>query len=111
MRSLLICCLLLFFISSKAQVYVDRIGFKLETIADLDLGWVRTFKPTSPPKGKQLGGRTYSATQIGYSQQFIEWMQQSYIPKGCLGDVAYNQNAVYKFSGTNSRLGNAISSH
>ena len=92
----------------QQPVYVDRIGFKLESIADIDIGWMEIRKHTIAPKGKQLGERIYSSTQIGYSQKFIEWMQQSYIPKGCLGDVAYYQNDIPKFSGTNSLLGNAI---
>lgn len=99
-------------IHSQAQpIYVDRIGFKLESIADIDIGWMKIYKHTTPPKGKQLGNRTYSANQIGYSQQFVEWMQQSYLPKGCLGNAGYYQNVIPKFSGTNSRLGNAINEH
>ncbi len=38
-------------------------------------------------------------------------MQQSYLPKGCLGDAGYYQNYIPKFSSTNSRLGNAINQH
>ena len=38
-------------------------------------------------------------------------MQQSYLPKGCLGNATYYQNHIPKFSGTNSRLGNAIDMH
>ncbi|MBK8141442.1 MAG: hypothetical protein IPK57_10775 [Chitinophagaceae bacterium] len=37
----------------KAQtqpVYVDRIGFTLESIADMDIGWMKTYKQTTPPK-------------------------------------------------------------
>lgn len=96
-------------ITVQAQpVYVDRIGFKLESIADLDIGWMKTYKYPTPAKGKILGDRIYSAKQIGYSQQFVEWMQQSYLPKGCLGDATYYQNYIPKFSGTNSLLGNKI---
>lgn len=73
------------FIVQSQPVYVDRIGFKLESIADIDIGWMKVYKYSSPPVAKQLPGRTYSAAQIGYSRQFIEWMQQSYRPKGCLG--------------------------
>lgn len=95
----------------QAQVYRDRIGFDLESIANIDIGWMTIRKHTEAPKGKQLGNRIYSAAQIGYSQKFVEWMQQSYLPKGCLGDAGYYQNAIPKFSGTNSQLGNAINMH
>jgi hypothetical protein len=95
-------------IHSPAQEYRDRIGFTLESIANLEIGWIKTYDYSAPPKGKQLGDRIYSAKQIGFTQQFIEWMQKSYQPKGCLGDAGYYQNYIPKFSGTNSKLGNAI---
>lgn len=99
-------------ITSQAQpVYVDRIGFKLESIADIDIGWMEIRKHTAAPQGKQSGDRIYSSKQIGYSQQFVEWMQQSYIPRGCLGNATYYQNHIPKFSGTNSLLGNEIDMH
>ncbi|MDB5280609.1 MAG: hypothetical protein JWR61_5564, partial [Ferruginibacter sp.] len=88
--------------------YVDRIGFKLESIADIDIGWMTIRKHTTAPTGKQLGDRIYSARQIGNCQQFVEWMQQSYLPKGCLGDATYYQNYIPKFNSSNSLLGNEI---
>lgn len=109
MRKALLLAILVTGLSAQAQpVYVDRIGFKLESIADIDIGWMTIRKHTEAPKGKQLGNRIYSAKQIGYSQKFVEWMQQSYLPKGCLGDAGYYQNYIPAFSGTNSQLGNAI---
>ncbi len=109
MKKIILIALVAVSITSQAQpVYVDRIGFKLESIADIDIGWMTIRKHNIEPKGKQLGDRIYSAKQIGYSQKFVEWMQQSYLPKGCLGDAGYYQNAIPKFSGTNSQLGNAI---
>jgi hypothetical protein len=99
-------------ITSQAQpVYVDRIGFILESISDIDIGWMEIRKHTTPPKGKTLGDRIYSAKQIDNCEKFVEWMQQSYLPKGCLGNATYYQNHIPKFSGTNSQLGNAIDMH
>lgn len=112
MKKLILTSFIAFAITSQAQpVYVDRLGFKLESIADITIGWMKVYKHTTAPKGKQLGNRVYSPTQIGYSQQFIEWMQHSYMPKGCLGDAGFYQNTIPKFSGTNSLLGNAINQH
>ena len=112
MKKTILLALVAVSITSQAQpVYVDRIGFKLESIADIDIGWMTIRKHTTAPKGKQLGNRIYSASQIGYSQKFVEWMQQSYLPKGCLGNATYFQNYIPTFSGTNSRLGNAINTH
>ena len=112
MKKIILIILVAVSITSQAQpVYVDRIGFKLESIADIDIGWMKMYKHTTPAKGKTLGNRIYSDKQIGYTQQFVEWMQQSYLPKGCLGDAGYYQNYIYKFSSTNSLLGNAINEH
>jgi hypothetical protein len=108
MKKIMLLAVITLTVSSKAQVYIDRIGFTLESIADKDFGWIKIYNHPAPPTGKSSGNRTYSAKQIGYSQQFVEWMQQSYIPKGCLGDAGYYQNYIPAFSGSNSRLGNAI---
>jgi hypothetical protein len=108
MKKIILIALAAINIHAQAQVYVDRIGFTLESIADINIGWMKIYKYTTPPAGKQLGTRTYSAKQIGYSQMFVEWMQVSYLPKGCLGDAGYYQNDIPEFSGTNSLLGNAI---
>lgn len=108
MVKIVIFCLLAVTLTTQAQVYRERIGFTLESIADINIGWMKIYDHPTSPTGKTLGNRVYSAKQIGYSQQFVEWMQQSYIPKGCLGRAGYYQNAIPKFSSTNSRLGNAI---
>jgi len=111
MKKIILVALLGVSIYTKAQEYVDRIGFKLESIADIDIGWMRIYKPTTPPAGKTLGNRVYSAKQIGHSYQFLQWMQQSYSPRGCLGNIGIYQNYIYKFSSTNSLLGNARNQH
>lgn len=95
----------------QAQVYRERIGFDLESIAHIDIGWMQMRTHTTLPKAKQLADRFYSAEQIGYCQQMVEWMQASYLPKGCLGDATYYQNFIPKFSATNSLLGNYITGH
>ncbi len=112
MKKIILITLIAVAITSQAQpVYVDRIGFKLESIADIDIGWMEIRKHTTPPKGKQLGERIYSAKQIDNCEKLVEWMQQSYLPKGCLGNATYYQNTIPKFSPTNSVLGNAINMH
>ena len=111
MKKIFLLNFLAFAMTTQAQVYVERIGFKLESIADINIGWMKTYNHPNPPTAKTLSNRVYSAKQIGYSQQFVEWMQQSYLPKGCLGDAKYYQNAIPKFSGTNSLVGNAIDEH
>ena len=96
MKKIILIALVAVSITSQAQpVYVDRIGFKLESIADIDIGWMKICKHTTPPKGKQPGDRIYSDKQIGNCQQFVEWMQQSYLPKGCLGDAGLIIKIIY----------------
>jgi len=111
MKKIILLALVAVTFCAQSQIYRERIGFNLESIADIDIGWMTIRKHTSPPKGKQLGDRIYSAKQIGYSQQFVEWMQQSYLPRGCLGNATYYQNYLPKFNPTNSRLGNARNTH
>ena len=112
MKKIILLALVAVTITAKAQpVYIDRIGFKLESIADIDIGWMEIRKHNTPPKGKQLGNRIYNAKQIDNCEKFVEWMQQSYVPRGCLGNATYYQNYIPKFSGTNSLLGNAINTH
>ena len=112
MKKIILIALVAVSITSQAQpVYVDRIGFILESIADIDIGWMEIRKHTTAPKGKTLGDRIYSAKQIDNCEKLVEWMQQSYLPRGCLGNATYYQNHIPKFSGTNSRLGNEIDMH
>lgn len=111
MKTLILFVLISVTISSHSQIYIDRIGFDLESISHIDIGWMEIRKHTTTPKGKQNGDRIYSARQIENSQKMVEWMQQSYYPKGCLGNATYYQNYIPKFTGTNSMLGNAINMH
>ena len=111
MKNILLLLLTALTSTAPAQIYRERLGFDLESIAHIDIGWTKVYSHTTPPQGKQLGNRTYSAKQIGDCQQLVEWMQQSYLPKGCLGEATYYQNYIPKFSSTNSLLGNAINEH
>lgn len=53
MRKALLLAIIAAGLSAQAQpVYVDRIGFKLESIADIDIGWMTIRKHTEAPKGK-----------------------------------------------------------
>jgi len=99
MKKLFFTVLVAISITSQAQPeYVDRIGFKLESIADIDIGWMKMYKPPVSVKGKTSGNRVYSDKQIMDCHLFVEWMQQSYLPKGCLGDAGYYQNATKYYS-------------
>jgi len=108
MKKLFVFHLLLAFFTAHAQDDPNKYGVLLDSIAHLDIGWIKIYQFTTPPKPKEVGGRTYSAAQLRATEQLIQWMQQSYIPKGCLGDANTYVNPVSKVSNTNSALGNAI---
>lgn len=110
MKKLLSLFLLFSVEMANTQDYVDRIGFKLESIEDIDIGWMKIHRFTSAPTAKQHGDRRYTAAQMEYRQQFVEWIQQSYTPRGCLGSAGYYLNALPDFSPTNGEMRNAINS-
>ena len=62
-------------------------------IEDYYIGWEGGLSdPNKTVTGKMLNGRVYSAKQIDLSRKFIQWMQASYTPKGCIGIAKYFQN-------------------
>jgi hypothetical protein len=70
-----------------------NVELKIEQLQNIEIGWWGGLKKyDKPPLAKKQNGRTYSVKQISYSQKFIEWMQASYSPKGCLGDFGLYQN-------------------
>lgn len=88
-------------------ILVSIAGYSQRTIKDLPVGKTLGFAETeglylgwkgglSDPNvkvtGKTLNGRNYSARQIDNSRKFIQWMQASYTPRGCLGIAKYFQN-------------------
>lgn len=88
-------------------ILVSFAGYSQRTIKDLPVGKTLGFAETeglylgwkgglSDPNvkvtGKTLNGRNYSARQIDNSRKFIQWMQASYTPRGCLGIAKYFQN-------------------
>jgi hypothetical protein len=97
MKKVLIAIALLFLKNSAATAQPDPKNFPVNTelrineIQGLKIGWWKTIKKTTAA-ATTLYGRTYSATQISNAQKFMEWMQASYTPTGCLGDVKYYLN-------------------
>ncbi len=93
---------LLFAVSTNAQLFIP-----LEELADQEIGWVQIRKFTQPAKPLKSGNRSYSAKQVRNCELFIEWLQQSYLPKGCLGNTKYYLNALPGVS-YESQLKNAL---
>ncbi len=62
-------------------------------IEDYYIGWEGGLSdPNKTVPAKTLGSRTYTAKQMNDSRKFIQWMQASYTPKGCIGIAKYFQN-------------------
>jgi hypothetical protein len=89
MKKIILPFTLLFGLQSTAQLFIP-----LEELASEELGWIQVKKYTAPAKSIKVGNRTYSSAQIRNCELFIEWMQQSYLPTGCLGDAKYYVNEL-----------------
>lgn len=58
-------------------------------VTHVDIGWKKIVEFKEPPKPLPFEERHYTAKQIGYAQTFITWMQQTFTPKGMLGESRY----------------------
>ncbi|MFN8253378.1 MAG: hypothetical protein U0V75_16030 [Ferruginibacter sp.] len=58
-----------------------------QAIADSSFGWMKIHNYKGYKTSRTLGSRVFSATQLSICDSFVNWMQASYIPKGCIGDV------------------------
>ncbi len=56
-----------------------------EDYSKLDIGWKILVDPKAPTKPETFDRWTYSAEQMHISNLLLNWMQQTYIPRGCLG--------------------------
>ena len=65
MKKIFLLIFLAFAMTTQAQVYRERLGFTLESIADINIGWIKIYNHPNPPIGKTLGNRVYIAKQIG----------------------------------------------
>lgn len=96
MKTILGLCLLISFTSTAQPNVKDLPAEKKlshEAIQDYYIGWEGGLSdPNLKVTGKTLNGRTYSAKQIDLSRKFIQWIQASYTPKGCIGIAKYFQN-------------------
>jgi hypothetical protein len=54
---------------------------------DKYLGWIKMFNPNEPEKPYKQDHRNYSAKQMAISRTIIGWIQQSYTPKGAVGQA------------------------
>jgi hypothetical protein len=62
-------------------------------LEDKVLGWMKVYDYKGATTPITLDHRVYSPAQLSIAQQFANWMQASYLPKGALGDVVQIRNA------------------
>ena len=62
-------------------------------LEDQVLGWIKVYDYKGATLPIKLDARVYSPAQLSIAQQFANWMQASYLPKGALGDVIQIRNA------------------
>ena len=62
-------------------------------LEDQVLGWIKIYNYKGATLPITVDHRVYSAAQLTIAQQFANWMQASYLPKGALGDVLQIRNA------------------
>ncbi len=55
--------------------------------SDQQPGWMKVYNYGAAPKPITVDHRTYSVKQLTIANQFLNWMQASYLPKGGLGDA------------------------
>ncbi|QNA46386.1 hypothetical protein [Lacibacter sediminis] len=78
------------------------------------LGWIKIFNPNEPEKPYTQDNRVYSVKQMAISRMIIGWIQQSYTPKGAIGQALklvnpklnlYNENvkALPQMYGANTK--------
>ena len=88
------------FLLIAVAVYAQR-----EEYAGKYLGWIQMFDANKPPKPFTLDHRTWSVKQMGISYQLVKWVQQSYTPKGAVGQAFWLRNNKL---GENSQNGKAM---
>jgi hypothetical protein len=87
MKSIIILLLMLCGISAIAQPTSDRGWYNKKDIEKTDIGWINVLQFKEPAKPFSQNGWTYSAKQIEFGQKMATWVQQTYLPKGVLGEM------------------------
>jgi len=67
---------------TNAKGWYDRAD-----IENIDIGWMKTLQFATPAKPFAQNGWSYPAQQTETSQKLTAWLQQTYTPKGMLGEL------------------------
>ncbi len=58
-----------------------------QKIADSSFGWMKIYNYKGVKTTRTVEDRVFSTAQLSLCDSFSNWIQASYIPKGCIGDV------------------------
>lgn len=67
-----------------------------EPYSNVDAGWKKKIVFNTPPKTMTVDDRNYSVKQVGDAQTMLTWMQETFSPKGMLGDAKWYLNPTAK---------------
>lgn len=81
MKKFIIALLTLVCLQANAQITDEQ------KIADSSFGWMKIYNYKGVKTTRTLEDKVFSAAQLSLCDSFSNWIQASYIPKGCLGDV------------------------
>ena len=70
----------------RAQPTNAKGWYSSKDLEDIKIGWI-SMQPNTAAKGFSQNGWTYPAAQVGYSNNLIQWLQQTYAPTGLLGEM------------------------
>jgi hypothetical protein len=73
--------------SLHAQPTSYRGWYERSDIEDIDIGWIKTLQFKEPAKPFAQHGWSYTARQMDHAQKLVTWLQQTYLPKGYLGEI------------------------
>ncbi len=93
----------LIFCSAALSLQAQTKELPRKDVANVDVGWKQIVEFKEPPQPYSFEERRYTAKQIGYVRAFITWMQQTFTPKGMLGESKYYTIASSKSEPVTSR--------
>ncbi|WP_460687510.1 hypothetical protein [Niabella aquatica] len=72
----------------------NRGWYQGKSIEYADIGWIKMLDFKDPPKPIILNGRNYPVSQMEVSQKLATWIQQTYSPRGLLGEMVQSVYAL-----------------
>lgn len=72
----------------------SRGWYQGKSIQYAEIGWIKTLDFKEPAKPFAQNGWNYTASQMAVSQQLATWIQQTYSPRGLLGEMVQSVYAL-----------------